>query len=246
MYAPILVMILFSFNAGDTRGRFTGLSLVHYGELFKDDMLLSALKNTFVLGILAALISTLFGTYAAIIISKMKPFQKSFALNLNNFPVVNPEIVTGISLMLFFVFLTLPLGFFTVLLAHISFCVPYVVLSVLPRLRQLNSSIYEAALDLGATPSMAFFKVVLPDLMPGITSGLLLAFTLSIDDFIISYFTAGAEFVNLSIVINNYTKRKIPLSINALSTLIFVIVFAILIIINVRGPVKETSKTSGR
>lgn len=240
LYAPILVMILFSFNKGSTRANFTGLSFQWYIKMFENKALIEALINTLVVALCASVISTVLGTYIAFAISKMSPANKSISLRTLNIPMLNAEIVTGVSLMFFFVFISLSLGFTTLLIAHIIFDVPYVVLSVLPRIRQINKSVYEAALDLGATPALAFRKVIIPEILPGIFSGALLAFTMSFDDFIISYYTSGPGFVTLSVYINTMTKRAIPLTINALSTFIFVLVFMLLLFTNLRN--KKTHK----
>lgn len=234
LYAPILVMILFSFNSGVSRAKFEGFSVVHYAEMAKDGMMLSALKNTLIVAVIASFLSTIIGTYAAFMIMRFSPFAKNTAIKILNIPMLNADIVTGISLMLFFVFISIPLGFFSLLIAHTMFNVPYVTMSVLPKLRQLNKSVYEAALDLGATPVHAFRKVVLPDIMPGIISGALLAFTLSLDDFIISYFTSGSDFMTLSVYINSMTKKSIPLTVNALSTVMFIVVFVLLLVVNLK------------
>ncbi len=235
LYAPILIMILFSFNKGDTRSNFTGLSFKWYAAMFNNSDLIEALINTLVVALCASVIATILGTYIAFAISKMSPASKSISMKLLNIPMLNAEIVTGVSLMFFFVFISMSLGFTTLLIAHIIFDVPYVVLSILPRIRAMNKSIYEAALDLGATPVMAFRKIIMPEIMPGILSGALLAFTMSFDDFIISYYTSGPGFVTLSVYINTMTKRTIPLTINALSTCIFVFVFALLLITNFKN-----------
>jgi len=241
LYAPILVMILFSFNKGDTRADFTGLSFQWYTKMFQNSTLMEALINTLVVALCASVIATILGTYIAFVIAKMSPANKSISMKLLNIPMLNAEIVTGVSLMFFFVFISVSLGFTTLLIAHIIFDVPYVVLSVLPRIRQANKSVYEAALDLGATPALAFRKVLLPEIMPGILSGALLAFTMSFDDFIISYYTSGPGFVTLSVYINTMTKRAIPLTINALSTFIFILVFILLLVTNLKGK-KATDK----
>lgn len=234
LYSPIAVMILFSFNSGESRGKFTGFSLRWYKDLMHREALLGSFRNTLIVAAIASVCATVIGTYAAIVINKMPGIMKNSTMKVVNIPMLNAEIVTGIAFMLFFGAISIPLGFTTILIAHISFNVPYVVLSVLPKLRQLNKSTYEAALDLGATPSMAFRKVIVPDILPGVISGMLIAFTLSLDDFIISYFTAGAAFKTLSVEINTLTKRRIPLSVNALSTIIMVVVFVILVVNNVR------------
>ena len=239
LYAPIVLVIIYSFNSGSGRGTFDGFSLQWYAKLFENDNgLLESLFNTLLVALSASVISTVVGTYAAIIICKMTPVGKRVTMIVNNIPMLNAEIVTGISLMMLFTFISMPLGFFSLLLAHIAFDIPYVVLSVLPRVRGLNQSTYEAALDLGATPAMAFRQVTLPEIMPGVVSGFLMAFTLSIDDVIISYFTSGAEFITLSVKINAMTKRTVPLTVNALSTLMFIAVFVLMILINFRKPAK--------
>ncbi|MBP3391589.1 MAG: ABC transporter permease [Clostridia bacterium] len=232
-------MIAMSFNSGSSRARFEGFSFSHYAEMLKDEMMLNALKNTLIIALFASVVATIIGTFAAFAIGKMSPFMKSSTIKILNIPMLNAEIVTGISLMLFFVFASIPLGFFSLLIAHTMFNVPYVTMSVLPKIRQLNKSTYEAALDLGASPLRAFRKIVLPEIMPGILSGALLAFTLSLDDFIISYFTSGSDFMTLSVYINSMTKKSIPLSVNALSTIMFTVVFVLLLIVNLKKPAKE-------
>lgn len=239
LYAPIIVLILFSFNSGNTRAVFSGFSFVHYKELGEQADLLNALRNTLIVALIASVISTLIGTYAAFVISKLSPFKKSAVLKTLNIPMLNADIVTGISLLLFFVFISIPLGFVTLLIAHVMFNVPYVTMSVLPKIRQLNKSTYEAALDLGASPALAFRKVIFPEILPGVISGALLAFTLSLDDFIISYFTSGSDFMTLSVCINSMTKKSIPLAVNALSTLLFIGVFVILLFVNFRPAMKK-------
>ena len=240
LYAPIFVMMLFSFNSGRTRADFTGFSAQWYVEMFQNEEMLGALRNTLIVAVCASVIATVLGTYIAFIIAKMSPVNKSISMKLLNIPMLNAEIITGVSLMFFFVFLSFSLGFTTLLIAHVIFDVPYVVLSILPRLRQMNKSVYEAALDLGPTPAFAFRRVILPDVLPGILSGALLAFTMSFDDFIISYYTSGPGFVTLSVYINTMTKRAVPLTVNALSTFIFVMVFILLLITNLRN--KKTTK----
>ncbi len=239
LYAPIAVLVVFSFNASQNRSKMTGFSFKWYLELFESEDLLTSLGNTLLIAVMASVIATIIGTYAALVISKMKPFAKSTTMSIVNIPIINAEIVTGISLMMLFIFLSIPLGFTTLLIAHVAFNVPYVVLSVMPKIRQLNKSTYEAALDLGASQIMAFRKVVLPEIMPGVISGLLLSFTMSLDDFIISFFTTGPGFPTLSVTINSMTKKSVPLSVNALSTLMFVVVFAIMLFINLRKPSKK-------
>ena len=240
LYAPIVVLIVFSFNDTDTMSRsvFYGFSLRWYRRLFQDGMILDALKNTLIIAVVAAVVSTVLGTIAAIGINGMKKWKQKLVMNLTNFPMINPEIVTGVSLMLLFVFVArqmggASLGMVSLILAHITFCLPYVILSILPKLRQMDANLYEAAQDLGCTPISAFFKVVLMEIMPGIVTGFIMAFTLSIDDFIISYFASGTT-QTLSIYIYSMTRKRISPEINALSTLMFVVIMILLIIVNMR------------
>lgn len=234
MYAPIFVLIAFSFN--ESKGRsWTGFSLKWYSELFKDDAIIGALWNTLFIAVLAAIFSTIIGTVAAIGIHNMKRPAKTIVKNVNNLPLINPEIVMGISLMILFSFCRITPGFITIIIAHITFCIPSVVLSVMPKLRQINNNIYEAALDLGCNDVQAFVKVILPEIMPGIISGFLMAFTYSIDDFVISYFTAGPDSQTLPLVIYTITRKPMTPKLNALSTIIFIIVLLVLIITNVLG-----------
>lgn len=233
-YAPIMVMIFFSFNESKSRSHFSGFSLKWYQALLQDEAVLKAFATTLILAVLAALISTLLGTMAAIGIRNYKKVSRTVIMNVTNIPVMNPEIITGVSLMLLFIFVNIRMGFVTLLLAHISFCIPYVILSVLPKLRQLNPNLYDAALDLGASPFKAFFKVILPEIMPGVFTGMLLAFTLSLDDFVISYFTAGSSVQTLPIVIYSMVKKRVTPDMNALSSILFVGVLILLICVNIR------------
>ena len=237
LYAPVLTLIVFSFNDSKSRGHWGGFTLKWYGQLFKDRQVMSSLYNTIIIALLSALVATIAGTAAAVGIHSMKKVLKSFVMNLTYLPVVNPDIVTGISLMILFVFIKLDLGFTTLLLAHITFNIPYVVLSVLPKLKQLNKHMYEAALDLGAKPLYAFFRVILPEIMPGVVTGFLLAFTLSLDDFIISFFTTGSGVSTLSITIYSMARLGISPKINALSALMFIVVLVLLLIVNKRSTV---------
>lgn len=232
LYAPILILIIFSFNESKSRGSFTGFTLKWYKQLFSDRQIMQAMYYTLTVAFIASLVSTILGTLAAIGIHNMKKTTKKISLNITYLPVLNPDIVTAISLMVLFIALKLKLGLLTMIIAHITFCLPYVVLSVLPKLKQLNPNIYEAALDLGATPSYALRKVIIPEIMPGIISGALLAFTLSVDDFVISFFTTGNGVSNLSITIYSMARRGIKPEINALSTILFLIVLVLLILIN--------------
>lgn len=239
LYMPIAVLILFSFNSSNSTSTFEGFSLKWYRELFNDAATLDALKNTLILAILSALISTVIGTMAAYGISKWKnKYIKSTTMSVTKIPMMIPEIVVGISMMLLFVFIgamlggKTSLGFGTVLIAHITFNLPYVILSVMPKFNQMDRSLPEAALDLGCTPIQSFFKVELPQIMPGIISGLIMAFTLSLDDFVISYFTIGSGFETLPIRIYSMTKKRVTPDMYALSTLIFVSILVLLIISN--------------
>lgn len=256
LYAPILVLIIFSFNDSKNRAVWSGFTLHWYADLLQNDAIINAFGVTLGVAVLAALISTVFGTLAAIGFFSMKRRPRAILMGINNIPMTNADIITGVSLMLLFVFSTqvlnsliywignqfglwLPfdfqLGFITLLLAHITFDIPYVILSVMPCLRQLDKNLSEAAQDLGATPAQAFVKVVLPQLRPGIVNGAIIAFTMSIDDFVISYFTAGAYVSNLAMEIYAMARRHISPEINAISTILFTIVLVLLIIINVRS-----------
>ncbi|QZY54794.1 ABC transporter permease [Crassaminicella profunda] len=234
LYLPILLLIIYSFNDSKYRGKWNGFTFKWYKELFRDQTVAQALYNTFAIAILAAIIATIIGTISAIAIHKMKPRWKSIFMNVTYLPVMNPDIVIGISLLALFAVLKMKLGFITLLLAHITFNIPYVILAVLPKLRQLNPYLEEAALDLGATPLQAFFKVILPEIMPGVITGLLLAFTLSLDDFMVSFFTTGSGVNTLSIKVYSMTKTGVTPKINALSTLLFMGVLGLLILLQKR------------
>lgn len=238
LYLPIAVLIVFSFNDSKSRTVWSGFSLHWYEELFHDEEILSAFSTTITVSVLAAVIATVLGTAAAIGFHSMKRKPRHLLMTVNNIPMTNADIITGVSLMLLFVFtgnlLGFSLGFGTLLVAHITFNIPYVVLAVLPKLRQLNPNLGEAAMDLGATPWQAFWKVLMPELRPGILNGLLIAFTLSIDDFVISYFTAGSEVATLAMQIYAMTRKRISPEVNALSTILFVTVLTLLLIVNFR------------
>ncbi len=238
LYAPILVLIVFSFNDSKSRVVWNGFSLRWYEELFRDEEILSALGVTLSVAIIATVVSTIIGTLAAIGIRSVNSRLRKVLLAVNNFPMVNPEIVTGIALMLLFVFIyrttgLLQPGYTTLLLSHITFCIPYVILQVMPKLRQANPHLYEAAVDLGCPPVSAFFKVMVPEILPGIITGALMAFTMSLDDFVISLFTSGASAQNLSVTIYSMVKRRVTPEINALSTLMFGAVLILLLLINI-------------
>ncbi|HHW00673.1 MAG TPA: ABC transporter permease [Clostridiaceae bacterium] len=241
LYAPIIVLMIFSFNNSKSRAKWGGFTLKWYAELFKDNEILSSLYYTIIIAVISSLVATVIGTIAAIGIHNMSKIKKTVVMNLTYLPVINPDIVTGISLMILFIFIKLNLGFITLLFAHITFNIPYVILSVMPKLKQLDKHVYEAALDLGATPLFAFRKVVLPEIMPGVVTGALLAFTLSLDDFVISFFTTGSGVSNLSITIYSMARRGINPKINALSTIMFITVLLLLIIVNKRTSRKENA-----
>lgn len=239
MYMPLIVMVAFSFNAANSTSNFSGFSTYWYSEMLRDAATMQALKNTFVLAGATAVCSTVLGTVAAVGIFGMKnKWFKSGILSVTNIPMMNPEIVTGVSLMLLFAFVgritSSPeaLGFGTMLIAHVTFSLPYVVLNVLPKLRQTDPHLAEAAQDLGSTPVQAFFRVVLPSIMPGIVSGALMAFTLSIDDFVISHYVSGS-YVTLPLLIYSMTKKRVTPKMYAVCTCIFLSVLALLLIMNI-------------
>ena len=234
LYIPIVVLIVQSFNAGKSRAKWEGFSFRWYEELFKDPNIMNSLVITLAIAVLASLFATIIGTLAAIGIHAMKRRPQHLMLTLNNIPMTMPDIVTGISLMLLFIFTQVERGFVTMLLAHITFDVPYVILSIMPKLKQMNKNTYEAALDLGATPMYALFHVILPQVMPGVITGAMLAFTLSLDDFTISYFTTSPLVQNLSTLIYSQARRGIKPTMNALSALMFVALLALLLIVNRR------------
>lgn len=233
LYAPIITLIVFSFNSSKSRAKWGGFTFKWYGQLFKNDAIMSALSTTLVIALLSSVIATIIGTCAAVAIDKMKKRSQIFYMSVTNIPMLNADIVTGISLMLLFLAVGVKFGFGTVLLAHITFNIPYVILSVLPKLKQTNPSTYEAALDLGASPLYAFFKVVLPDISPGVISGFMLAFTMSLDDFIITHFTKGPGVDTLSTKIYTEVKKGIKPEMYSLSTILFVSVLILLVIVNI-------------
>lgn len=239
MYAPIATLIVLSFNASRTRAKWGGFTTKWYVELFSNRDIMQALYNTLLIALLSAVIATLIGTIAALSIQGMKKKNRAMLMGITNIPMLNAEIVTGISLMLLFLTFRAKFGFTTILLSHITFNIPYVILSVMPRLKQLNPSVYEAALDLGASPWKAFFKVVFPDILPGVSSGFLMAFTMSLDDFIITHFTKGPGVDTLSTKIYTEVRKGIKPEMYALSTLIFVTVLILLILVNKAPRQKE-------
>lgn len=239
LYVPIVVLIVQSFNAGKSRAKWEGFSFRWYEELFHDPNIINALVVTLSIALLAALFATILGTFAAIGIHAMKRKPQNLMLALNNIPMTMPDIVTGISLMLLFIFTQVERGFVTMLLAHITFDVPYVILSVMPKLKQMNKHSYEAALDLGATPMYALFHVILPEIMPGVITGAMLSFTLSLDDFTISYFTTNPLVQNLSTLIYSQARKGIKPTMNALSALMFVALLILLLVVNRRTKEEE-------
>ena len=240
LYAPIIILIILSFNKSKSRARWGGFTFQWYTRLFQNEDIMQALSTTLIIAFASALIATLIGTAAAIAISNMKKTPRVILMGITNIPMLNADIVTGISLMLIFVALNYTLGFTSVLIAHITFNIPYVILSVMPKLKQLNPNTFEAAQDLGASPFYAFFKVILPDIFPGVLSGFFLAFTMSLDDFVITYFTKGPEINTLSTKIYTEVRKGIKPEMYALSTLMFVTVLLLLIIINRKNADKNT------
>ena len=240
LYIPMAVLIVASFNTGKDITHFEGFTLNRYVELFHDEHLLKLLGNSLLVSILASLIATVFGTLSAVGINALNPRMRQAAMTLTNIPMTNPDIVTGVSLGLLFVFVGSKmlgqrdsLTFWTLLIAHITFSLPYVILNVMPKLKQMDKSLTDAAMDLGCTPVQAFFKVTLPEIMPGIVSGGIMAFTMSLDDFVISYFVSGLDFVTLPVEIYSYTKKPIQPKIYAMFTLLFALIFVLMVVMNV-------------
>jgi spermidine/putrescine transport system permease protein len=234
--------MVLSFNSGKTMNAWTGFSLDWYEEMFQSQQIMEALKNTLTIAFWAATIATVIGVAACVGLNSMREKSRSLLMGLNNIPLLNADIVTGISLMLSFLLFGISLNYGTVLFAHITFCIPYVILSVMPKFRQLQNHTYEAALDLGASPVYAFFKIVLPDIMPGVISGFLLSFTMSVDDFVITHFTRGVGINTLSTLIYSQVKVGIRPTLYALSTVIFVTVLIILIVVNIISNKKEEKR----
>ena len=260
LYAPILVLVVFSFNASKSKAVWAGFTLDWYRQLFQNDMILNALAVTLAVSALAAVISTVMGTAAAIGFRNLRRRFRSICLTVNNIPLTNADIITGVSMMLLFLLaisawngslgqltgVKWSMGFLTLLISHIAFDVPYVILSVMPKLSQLDPNIYEAAQDLGDHGFHAFYKVILPEIMPGVINGLIMAFTLSIDDFVISYFTAGSTTQTLSMVIYSMAKKRVSPEINALSTLMFLVVVALMVLVNLRQARQERTEKRRR
>jgi len=241
LYVPIVVLVIQSFNAGISRAKWEGFSLRWYADLFQSPAIMNALYITVTIALLAAVFATIIGTAAAIGIHAMQRRPQAVMMTLTNIPMTMPDIVTGISLMLLFIFTRVQRGYVTMLLAHITFNIPYVILSVMPKLKQMNRHSYEAALDLGATPGYALRKVVLPFVMPGVITGALLSFTLSLDDFTISYFTTSPLVQNLSTLIYSEARKGIKPTMNALSALMFVALLVLLLLVNRRASLANES-----
>ena len=253
LYIPIIVLIVFSFNESGSLAEFSKFSSVWYEELFHDEEAFSALRNSLVLAISSSLIATILGTFGALGLYRMKSkLVKKSILTVTNIPMMNPDIVTGVSMMLLFVALAGFLktrelfGFGTLLIAHVTFNVPYVILSVMPRFQQLDKSLSEAAQDLGCTPARAFFKVELPEIVPGIVSGLMMSFTLSLDDFVISHFVSSPNFQTLPLYVYNQTAHNVKFSMYALSALIVAVILVILLVVNFAGSAADRKKKGDR
>ncbi|MCF7625617.1 extracellular solute-binding protein [Holdemanella sp. SCCA2] len=242
-YAPILFMIIFSFNSSKSLTHFTGFSLRWYEAMLKNHSMMESLYITIIIALLATIISTIIGTITAIGLSKSKKVLRAFVSQVNDFPIMNPEIVTAIGLMLLFITFQIEKGFVTLLLAHIAFCIPYVILSIMPKIKSLDPNLADAAMDLGATPWQALVKVIVPQIMPGIVSGALIAFTMSFDDFVISYFVTGQGVKNLSIMVYTMSKRINP-SVNAISTLVVLLITITLTIVNVLPMIRKKTSPS--
>ena len=240
LYIPMAVLVVASFNTGKNITHFDGFTLKQYVRLFEDDSLLELLRNSLIVSVLASFVATAFGTVAAVGINGLNPRLRKLAMHLTNIPMTNPDIVTGVSLSLLFVFVgTRMLGqrdsltFWTLLIAHITFNLPYVILNVMPKLKQMDESLVNAAMDLGCTRTQAFFKVTIHETMPGIISGAIMAFTMSLDDFVISYFVTGMDFITLPVEIYTYTKKPIQPKIYAMFTLLFLLIFVLMVVSNV-------------
>lgn len=252
LYIPMIVLVVASFNTGTDLATFEGFTLRQYAELFRDGSLLRLLRNSLIIAVLSSLLATVLGTMAAVGIHSMRGKMRSLVMTMTNIPMTNPDIVTGVSLALLFAFVGQLLkihsimGFVTLLIAHVTFNLPYVILSVLPKLRQMDGDLREAALDLGCTPLQAFFKVILHEIMPGVASGALMAFTMSLDDFVISYFVYGAQFVTLPVEIYNFTKKPLHPKIYALFTVLFVGILLVMALMNLLQARDDRRRKAGR
>lgn len=248
-YLPIAVLILYSFNESKSRSYFTGFTMHWYKSLFTNELIIRSLWNTLFVAVVSAVLATIIGTAAAIGLSRMHKAVKSVILNFTYLPMINPEIVTGVSFMLLFVSLQgllgamgaapFSFGFATLILAHVTFNIPYVILNVMPKLRQVDNSVYEAAQDLGCAPLQAFARVVVPDIMPGIIAGFLTSITMSVDDFVISYFVSGPTSQTLPVTIFSMMRRKVSPEVNALSTILFIVVLTVLLLVNMMDARRE-------
>ena len=252
LYVPMAVLIVASFNTGKDVTQFEGFTLRQYARLFQDRTLLKLLGNSLLVSVLASFIATVFGTVASLGIYNLNPRLRKAAMTLTNIPMTNPDIVTGVALALLFAFAgtvlktNSVLGFWTLLIAHITFNLPYVILNVMPKLQQMDKDLVEAALDLGCTPMQAFTKVVIHEIMPGIISGALMAFTMSLDDFVISYFVTGSSFITLPVEIYNYTKKPIQPKIYALFTLMFIVILVLMVVMNLLQAKSEKNRQQPR
>ena len=253
LYLPMAVLVVASFNTGKDITDFEGFTLQQYVRLFQDDTLLGLLGNSLLVSVLASLVATVFGTLSAVGINNLKPKMRNFVMGLTNIPMTNPDIVTGVSLSLLFVFVGSnllghkeSLNFWTLLIAHVTFNLPYVILNVMPKLRQMDSSLTDAAMDLGCTPAQAFFKVTLPEILPGILAGAIMAFTMSLDDFVISYFVTGTGFITLPVEIYSYTKKPIQPKVYAMFTLLFGLIFVLMLTMNLLQLRADKRKTENR
>ncbi len=253
LYLPMAVLVVASFNTGKNITQFEGFTLQQYVRLFQDDKLLGLLGNSLLIAVLSSLIATVFGTFSAVGINNLKPRMRNFVMGLTNIPMTNPDIVTGVSLSLLFVFVGSnllghkeSLNFWTLLIAHVTFSLPYVILNVMPKLRQMDSSLTDAAMDLGCTPLQAFFKVTLPEIMPGILAGGIMAFTMSLDDFVISYFVTGTGFITLPVEIYSYTKKPIQPKVYAMFTLLFGMIFILMLTMNLLQLRADKKRTENR
>ncbi|MBQ6852012.1 MAG: ABC transporter permease [Oscillospiraceae bacterium] len=253
LYAPMAVLIIASFNVGKDITQFEGFTFQQYAEVFRDRSLLTLLGNSLIISVLASGIATAFGTVAAVGIQGLNPRMRRTVMSLTNIPMTNPDIVTGISLSLLFVFVGSKLlgqrdslTFWTLLIAHITFNLPYVILNVMPKLKQMDRSLVEAAMDLGCTPLQSFFKVTLPEIMPGVLSGAIMAFTMSLDDFVISYFVTGLDFITLPVEIYNYTKKQLQPKIYAMFTMLFLLILVLMVIMNLLQLRQDKAKNGHR
>ena len=252
LYAPMLVLVIASFNQGMDITEFEGFTFNRYAEVFQDRSLLTLLGNSILVSVLASAIATMFGTISAVGIHSLKPRMRKTVMSLTNIPMTNPDIVTGISLSLLFVFVGSnllqqrnALTFWTLLIAHITFNLPYVILNVMPKLQQMDRSLQDAAMDLGCTPIQSFFKVTIPEIMPGIISGAIMAFTMSLDDFVISYFVTGLDFITLPVEIYNYTKKQLQPKIYAMFTMMFLLIFILMVTMNLLQ-IRQDKQKQGR